>query len=800
MKRLVCRKTLYLNRRKSNELDYKKAMHKFFILLFSLLATMAQAQKTLGIYDNRIDIEWAGDTAHFTTSDEGYLVLNSQDYNSPKIISTLSVPTDSVTVWEATVWFDYSTSSSNMVSICILCDTVDQCAAGLQVDIGTTNDNVRMLQDGTAVITGEAKTITGSSDYTVSIRVERYENDDAQYHYSLYSDATGEMTLEGECDIDYSWHTGMDYMAAIFKFSKTKAAETYALREFNVTGGMSPSARATGEDLLKQTYRGCVVINELMTDPDDALGVLPADEYIEILNVTDSVVQLSGWTIENLSTVGTLDSYRLQPGEYLVLCQKSKLSDFDGIVDNIMAPSSWPTLTNSGNTIVLRDPQGVVIDAVAYTEDYLGDTFKNAGGWSIERIDTTNLSMRQSNWAVCEDDAGGTPGTVNSVAADNPDNDTPTVSNVVVSDDGTYMTLSYDEPIDTLNLPNTLKINGVSTDASFVCGDEVSMSTLIITLSETLAASTVYEIRMPTVYDLAGNVSDDETIEIGIPETPVAGDVIINEVMWTASPVAGDYVEIVTLTKIVDLSKLYVGKMEDEVLTTIAQISSVSRLMTPGQYIVSCRDSLTALETYSPANPKWLVDTNDFPSYDDEGTVVITDAAGTIIDRLDYSASMHNPLVKDEKNIALERIYTSGASSTTSNWTSASAESNYATPTEINSQNRDNAAEMADGLTITNKVFTPDGDGVDDKVTMTLTMSDGVWNATVRIYTSRGVLVATPYNNTILPASGELYWTGVSDDGGRLSPGTYIIHIRAWQLGGETKEYKKTCVIAETRR
>lgn len=774
-------------------------MRTIFITLLSALATVSEAQTVLGSYDERIDIQWQGDTAHFTTTDEGYLMLTATDTDSPKIIYSQSVPIDSVTAWEATVWFDYNTSSSNMVSLCLMCDTASQCASGLRVDIGTTNDCVRLVQDGTAVITGDSKVITGSSDYTVTVRVERYETDNGQFHYSLYSDAAGDMALVGECDIDGDWHQGMDFVAAIFTFSKTKATDTYALRAFNVTGGLEPSAAITGADLLKQTYRGCVVINELMPIPDDALGILPADEYIELYNATDSTIQLSGWTIENLTTVGTLGSYRLAAGEYVMLCQSSKTLDFEGIVDNLLAPSSWPTLANSGTTIVLRDPEGHVVDAIIYTDDYLGDTFKNAGGWSIERIDAGNLSMQQTNWGVSEDDAGGTPGQANSIAASNPDTDAPQTVNVNVSSDGAALIFTYDEPIDTLSLPSTLKINGVATDVEFYCGDEVSMSRLTATLSKAMTPSTVYEVRLPDIVDLAGNAMDETTIQTGIAEAPAEGDVIINEVMLNASPVAGNYIEILSTEKIIDLSKLYVGRIDDGVLTTITPISAIGRLMMPGQYIVSCRDSATVYETYDPANPQWLVDTDNFPSYDDTAGVVLTDALGTIIDRLDYGESLHNPVMIGTSNVALERIYTSGATSTRSNWTSASYASGYATPTEINSQNRDNTAELSDGLTIINKVFTPDGDGVEDKVSMTLTLSDGQWQATMNVYSSRGVFVARPYNNAVLPATGELYWDGKNDAGGRLSPGTYIVHIRAWQTGGETKEYKKTCVIAETR-
>jgi len=145
-----------------------------------------------------------------------------------------------------------------------------------------------------------------------------------------------------------------------------------------------------------------VVINELMYDP---AGNEYDFEYLELYGQED----ISNWYLEGIDFTFPANT---SINDYLVIANTLNDSgddnDFlDRYPDVNCSFEYTGTLSNDGETIILRDNNNNIIDLVTY-EDVVNENH------SLERIDINKNSNDPSNWA--ESILGGTPGQENSVS------------------------------------------------------------------------------------------------------------------------------------------------------------------------------------------------------------------------------------------------------------------------------------------------------------------------------------------------------------------------------------------------
>jgi flagellar hook assembly protein FlgD len=69
------------------------------------------------------------------------------------------------------------------------------------------------------------------------------------------------------------------------------------------------------------------------------------------------------------------------------------------------------------------------------------------------------------------------------------------------------------------------------------------------------------------------------------------------------------------------------------------------------------------------------------------------------------------------------------------------------------------------------------------------------FNANVEVYDMEGRKVRTIAQNAILGTKGFFTWDGSNDKGLKSNSGYYIIFIEAWNLKGETRQFKDTVVV-----
>ncbi|MEK0448809.1 MAG: Inner spore coat protein [Verrucomicrobiota bacterium] len=176
-----------------------------------------------------------------------------------------------------------------------------------------------------------------------------------------------------------------------------------------------------------------VQISEIMYHPASENS---AEEYIELYNPDAVTVNISGWKFTSGISFTIPAATNIPPGGRLVVAANAAaFSAKYPAVTNFVA--GWTgQLSNSGNTITLKDDLLVTRDSVSYADDgdwatrrkdavadlgYRGWAWFSAadgGGKSLELINPALDNAKAQNWGDSTT-ADGTPGSVNSIAAAN---------------------------------------------------------------------------------------------------------------------------------------------------------------------------------------------------------------------------------------------------------------------------------------------------------------------------------------------------------------------------------------------
>ena len=148
---------------------------------------------------------------------------------------------------------------------------------------------------------------------------------------------------------------------------------------------------------------GPVVITEIMYHPDSEVYG-EAWEYIELLNVTDQAVDLSGWFFYQGIDYTFPQGTTLPPGDYLVVAREpgSFLVHF-GVMGSL---GPWSgQLSNDGERISLADSGGAVIDSVRYDHRQPWPVAADGEGPSLECLNPLLENDTPANWRAA---LGGT--------------------------------------------------------------------------------------------------------------------------------------------------------------------------------------------------------------------------------------------------------------------------------------------------------------------------------------------------------------------------------------------------------
>jgi len=305
---------------------------------------------------------------------------------------------------------------------------------------------------------------------------------------------------------------------------------------------------------------GKLIINEIMANPIPAVG-LSECEYIELYNPTVDTVFLEGWKIKFDSKTISLPSDTIMPNSYVVLCTTTAKQEMS-VYGKAIGVTSFPALLNGGMMIKLFDSSNALISFVDYRDAWYRDDLKKDGGWSLEKIDYTNLAEGKQNWSESISLLGGTPCAINSVATTNPDVTSPRVLFLEVVSEKQIL-LQFSEPMDSLMLSYTSNYevdqNLEEPINATIIGEDFSQVQL--TFANEISSEIIYSLCInEEVTDFSGNKLINECLKFTFPQSPNANDIVINEILFNPFTGGVDFVEVYNRSsKSFNLNKLLIS-------------------------------------------------------------------------------------------------------------------------------------------------------------------------------------------------------------------------------------------------
>ena len=549
-----------------------------------------------------------------------------------------------------------------------------------------------------------------------------------------------------------------------------------------------------------ETYiarKGDVIINEVFADPSPSLG-LPPSEFVELWNTSDKYIIMKDWKYKDLTSTHTFLADTLRPKEYVILCAKADVDSFKPF-GRVIGLSTWPNLNNDVDKLRLIDGNAILIDEVAYTDNWYKDAFKKQGGYSLELIDPNNKCLGIQNWQASNHTAGGSPGIQNSVYQLQMNAVSPKILSAVVVDEYT-ISLAFDKSIDSLSgaLKANYRLNNGIGEPLTATPQSPYFTSVLLKLNTPVSKGLEYVLTVNSISDCAGNLVDPaaNTIKLFVTKDIKPNDILISEVMVNPKLGGVDFIEIYNATDhVLDLSTLKLGNIDSQGnIASVKGVSNNSVFIPSKAFWVLTSDVEVVKQHYEVKNPKQMTKMVALPAFTNESGTVILLRDSIEVDRFNYQEKMHFPLLQIVKGVSLERVSFQRPTNERDNFKSAAQASGFATPTYKNSQ--EESPEAKNSVWLNSKVFSPDGDGVEDILQVNFRLPDENYLANVSIYNDKGLPVKKIFKNATIPKSGNFTWDGLNEKGVLSRVGMYVIKFEVFALNGKLNSYEQVCVLA----
>jgi Lamin Tail Domain/Bacterial Ig-like domain len=540
-----------------------------------------------------------------------------------------------------------------------------------------------------------------------------------------------------------------------------------------------------------------IVINEIMADPSPIVA-LPEYEYVEIYNRSTVPITMEGWTFVYGSTEKTIPNTTIQANAYAILCHE----DADALLGSYgnLILLTGMSITNGGQTLSILNENRQVISSISFTDDWYQSSLKSDGGWSLEQIDVLNPCGGEDNWIASNNLNGGSPGAVNSIAASNPDVLAPQMQRIAVVDNS-HIQLYFSEKMDSTKISD---VSNYSIDQGMgitsIKAISPNFETVAITLDQAMTAGIIYTLSITdSVEDCVDNIIVlNSGLRFGMSHHPVAGELVINEILSNPTATGVDYVEVYNNSdKILELKSVVLCTMDTitGILDDIKMVAVDGYLVFPGEYHVLTKDAAVVKAEYYCENAKNFVEMEALPSFNnDDGVVVLADMANVVIDVVAYNEDWQHPLLSSSDGVSLERINYTRPSDDATNWHSAAESVGFGTPTYQNSQFLMTISN--ESVSCEPKLFSPDNDGYDDVVNINYAFDEAGYIGNILIYDSEGRLVKTLIQNELLASSGSYTWNGINETNEKAGIGLYIVFVEVFDLDGNVKSFKIVVTLA----
>ena len=555
---------------------------------------------------------------------------------------------------------------------------------------------------------------------------------------------------------------------------------SYSLQSNNIADlvGNIAGAQSLNFQLLvgESVQKGDVIITEFFPDPTPVIG-LPEKEFVEIYNKSNKVFDITGWKLGDASADGTITASWLLPGEYKVLCVSSSVDSFS--MTNAVAVTSFPSLNNASDDIILKDANGQILDKLSYFDSWYGDDIKKQGGFTLELINPNDPCSAGDNWTASNAMIGGTPGAQNSVYDTTPDTEAPMlISSIAMSPN--FLELTFSEGMDSSSLVSSLFTCNPTLNVQNKFVQSAFPTTMTLQFAENIALSQPYTFTLQNIADCWNNTSAIDGLFI-LPDVPQAKEIVINEILQNPLTGGQDWIELYNNSeKVFDLKDWQMANFDNDTISNFKTIAS-HYLLQPHDYVVLGKDSNFVKANYpSAVAGKFLY--TELPTYNNDSGSVYLIFNGSIIDKVAYSNTWQFALLDNNDGVSLERIDPNGLSSSGSNWHSAAETVGFGTPGRINSQYKPSVSNGE--FSLSEEVFSPDNDGFQDVLQINYQMPQPDLLGKLFIYDDRGRLIRKLFSNELLGTKGTYTWDGVNDDQTKASIGVYVLVLEVFSTDG----------------
>ncbi len=477
----------------------------------------------------------------------------------------------------------------------------------------------------------------------------------------------------------------------------------YTLTINNITdlAGNALAAPTTFDLFYYEEQPRDVVINEILADPDPAVG-LPPYEFVELYNRTDMPISLGNWQFgDNATAPQTFfaPNVVLPAQGYLVICAPSAdaLAAFAALGVPAMGLSGFPSLNNSGDALVLFDEMGNLIDAVTYSDSWYASSNKREGGWALEQIDPDVACTSAGNWRESDNSNGGTPGAANSVTGVYDDTTAPQIMGIQIIDPQTILLLTSEN----VYAPSAEQLSNYTLSGGIDIADiSVELEAIQLTLSSPLQIATLYTLAVTGISDCSGNVLVSYSNSFALPQIADTYDILISEIyadtdtpeefaVPTLDLPAAKYIELYNRSdKTISLQGWYLTDLSDT--TQLAEY-----LLPPSSRVVLCSSTKTTLFTERGIAALGVTAFTDPNTSADR--LSIFNAEGTLIHSVSYDKTWYRDPVKQEGGWSLEMIDTNNPCEGAANW-QASDDPKGGTPAALNAVARANPDQVVPDL------------------------------------------------------------------------------------------------------
>ncbi|POY34808.1 hypothetical protein C3K47_18390 [Solitalea longa] len=765
-------------------------MKNILCILLSFLYMNGYSQLKDSFSDNDLSSnpQWNGNLdAWFINSDKNLQTKRNSASATVYLSSESNLALNSK--WTFSVKLSFNPSGSNQARVYIISDQSDLTKPlnGYFIQIGengSTDSYDLFRQTGTTVI----KIIDGPTrprkdDNMVEAEIEISRNESGFFELKTKIDDDVVFTTEGSAT-DLTHKTGL-YFGFVSKYTSTRSDQFY-FDNVEISELIKPKPVYAGK-------AGDMLFTELFPDPSPQVD-LPTSEFVEIYNMSDSLINLKNWTYSDATTTFTFKSGIIQPKTYLIICPVADTANYNQWGKSL-GLSPWPSLNNSGDLLTLKNAEGTVIDQVEYNDEWYRDAEKKWGGFTLERNQLMQFCTAAQQWKASVAADGGTPGKANSTSVANQNAKLKALTAELIDSVSIAIRLSDFADSASFALTNIAIEPGVAIKHIELVApyfDQINIS-----LNKALISGLTYSLFLQDIKDCFGNSIDPTKKQLLRPHIILPGDILINEVLFNPKPDGVDFVEIINRSeKILDLRELELGTINSKDTLIFSPVSNSTLFIHPGEIKAFTVNTSTLKQQYFCKNEDALIELKSMPAYNNDKGSVVLRSGNTIIDRFDYTEKMHFALINNPEGVSLERIDVNSATNQPGNFHSAASMSGFATPGYENSQSS-MSTENNDEINLSSTIISPDNDGMDDLLSISYRFNESGLMANISIFNRYGDLVRKLSNNELLGTEGSITWDGLDQHLQPVITGPYMIIIETYNTSGKVKVYKKSVVVAQ---